>query len=571
MRYVPSRRGPPLASRRGMQRTLLALLLATAGLAFARHPKISADLDGLPPDKTVDVIIQYKHVPSEAHHQRVRGRGGLHKRSLDVIRGSLYSVPAGAMEELAADPDVAFISPDREVRGALDLTAAAVNAGAAATYKLDGTGIGIAVLDSGVNYADDLDYPTTRVVYNQDFTGEGRTNDPYGHGTHVSGAAAGSGYDSNFAKISTRTFKGIAPNANIINLRVLNSQGAGSDSAVIAAIQRAIALKSQYNIRVMNLSLGRPVYGSYTQDPLCQAVESAWNAGIVVVVAAGNQGRNNNGGIDGYGTITSPGNDPYVITVGAMKTMNTPGRTDDQIASYSSKGPTLYDHVVKPDLVAPGNQVRSTYGMASSMQTYLWANYSVTHLPASYYLLNQYPGSVSGNYDILSGTSMATPVVSGAAALLIQQHPSLTPDQVKARLMKTAYKTFPASSTATDSTTGQTYTSYYDIFTIGAGYLDIQAALANSDLANGSALSPTAVYNSATNNGALSFAAGSTWGTSVAWGTNVVWGTTNGFNVVWGTGTNGTIDPANVVWGTSGTAIDATVIDPMAVLTQGEK
>ena len=132
---------------------------------------------------------------------------------------------------------------------------------------------------------------------------------------------------------------GIAPGANLLNFRVLDANGNGSDSSVIAAIEQAIALKNKYNIRVINLSLGRPVFESYTQDPLCQAVEAAWKAGIVVVVAAGNDGRDNSFGNEGYGTIMAPGNDPYVITVGAMRSMGTPSRTDDLVASYSSKGP----------------------------------------------------------------------------------------------------------------------------------------------------------------------------------------------------------------------------------------
>ena len=132
--------------------------------------------------------------------------------------------------------------------------------------------------------------------------------------------------------------------------------GAGNDSTVIAAIQRAIALKNTYNIRVINLSLGRGIPSSYTQDPLCQAVEAAWNSGIVVVVAAGNYGRLSVYGSNGFGTITAPGNDPYVITVGAMKSMGTYPRVDDQKASYSSKGPTTYDHVVKPDIMATATE-----------------------------------------------------------------------------------------------------------------------------------------------------------------------------------------------------------------------
>jgi serine protease AprX len=159
---------------------------------------------------------------------------------------------------------------------------------------------------------------------------------------------------------SKTPYVGIAPGVNIINLRVLDQNGNGTDSSVIQGIEAAISLANTYNIRVINLSLGRPVFESYAVDPLCQAVEQAWKAGIVVVVAAGNQGRNNSVGSFGYGTITAPGNDPYVITVGAMKIEGPALRTNDLIASYSSKGPTLFDHIVKPDIVAPGNLIIST-------------------------------------------------------------------------------------------------------------------------------------------------------------------------------------------------------------------
>src|SRR6202041_4007157 len=133
--------------------------------------------------------------------------------------------------------------------------------------------------------------------------------------------------------------------------------GWASDSNVIRAIEQAIALKNTYNIRVINLSLGRGIFVSYTQDPLCQAVESAWKAGIVVVVAAGNYGRVGVNGSNGYGTITAPGNDPYVITVGATKSNGSTSPSAETLASFSSKGPTTYDHVVKPDIMAPGNGV----------------------------------------------------------------------------------------------------------------------------------------------------------------------------------------------------------------------
>src|SRR5207247_1483069 len=148
-----------------------------------------------------------------------------------------------------------------------------------------------------------------RIVYIQDFVGGG-TDDHYGHGTHVAGIVGGNGFRST-CSTCFRTFRGIAPNVNFVNLRVLDKNGVGTDSKVIAPIQKAINLKNTYNIKVINLSLGRPVFESYTFDPLCQAVEQAWKAGIVVVVAAGNDGRNNSAGTNGYSTINAPGNDPY--------------------------------------------------------------------------------------------------------------------------------------------------------------------------------------------------------------------------------------------------------------------
>ena len=177
---------------------------------------------------------------------------------------------------------------------------------------------------------------------------------------------------------------------------------------VIAAIQQAIALKNTYNIRVINLSLGRGIATNYAQDPLCQAVESAWNAGIVVVVAAGNFGRISVNGSNGYGTVAAPGNDPLVLTVGAMKAMGSYSRSDDQIASYSSKGPTTYDHVVKPDVVAPGNSVVSTNSKGSTLEG---------EFPA-----NDVAGNGSGqDYFILSGTSMGTAVEYAATQTLSSQ------------------------------------------------------------------------------------------------------------------------------------------------------
>ena len=137
---------------------------------------------------------------------------------------------------------------------------------------------------------------------------------------------------------------------------------------MIAAIDQAIALKDTYNIKVINLSLGRAIYESYTLDPLCQAVEQAWAAGITVVIAAGNDGRINTLNNEGYGTINAPGNDPYALTIGATNAMNTASVNDDVMATYSSKGPSFLDQVVKPDVVAPGNLVTSLLAPGSNLQ-----------------------------------------------------------------------------------------------------------------------------------------------------------------------------------------------------------
>jgi len=313
---------------------------------------------------------------------------------------------------------------------------------------------------------------------------------------------------------------------------------------VIAAISRAIQLQSQYNIRVLNLSLGRGIYESYTLDPLCQAVEQAWNAGIVVVVAAGNAGRDTSLNTNGYATITVPGNDPYVITVGAMNA-NDNRRVNDVIASYSSKGPSLIDHIAKPDLVAPGNQVVSLLATNSTLVQLNPGNDVFPCASAGSLCGPQYGNA---QYFKLSGTSMAAPLVSGAAALMIQKDPTLTPDMVKGRLMKSAYKGFRAYSTVFDWR-GRAYNNQGDLFTYGAGYLDVAAALNNTDTGVGYALSPTAVYNASNNTVTLIATTpnGSsvTWGTSILWGSSVLWGD----SVVWGS--NVLVNSSSVLWGNS--------------------
>jgi len=526
----------------------LGFVMSFASLAFAGQ--LSKDLPPTTSNAQVDVIVQFKTLPTK-DELKVFGPYGQVKKTFNSIKAVSVTVSASVLAALKADPNVKYVSPNRKQRGFLDLTTAAVNASVAWQYGFDGTGVGVAVIDSGIAPKIDLtaaNGTASRIVYSENFaTGQADASDVYGHGTHVAGILGSNGKSSTGTGYK-RTFKGVAPNVNLINLRVLDANGGGLESDVIAAIQQAINLQSTYNIRVINLSLGRPVFESYTLDPLCQAVEAAWQAGIVVVVAAGNYGRDNSLGTQGYGTISSPGNDPYVITVGAMNTNGTSWSNDDTITSYSSKGPTLADHIVKPDLVAPGNNVISLLVPNSTLAI----TFPKTLISNSTYETLGLPG-VSGDYFRLSGTSMATPVASGAAALLIQQHPSLTPDQVKARLMKTAAKTLNLYSTGIDALTGQTYTQQADIFTVGAGYIDIAAALANNDLASLPALSPTAAHNPITNQTVI--IRGASWGDSVLWGDSAVFGnivfkSTVGFSSVLGLD-DSVLWGDSVIWGDS--------------------
>ncbi len=550
-----------------MKRLLILTLLAFSQIASAAA--------GFAPDlptkgmNLVDVIIKFNHPPNNNDVNQLWAYGQV-KHQFPTINSIHLQLPAMVIPFLKYVPGISYVAPNRKLKGALDITTQTVKANLAWSLGWTGAGVGVAVIDSGIANRPDLTdaYGRSRVVYRQDFVAINSPDD-YGHGTHVAGIIGSSGKASTGPSYS-RTYKGVAPNVNLIDLRVLDQSGAGTDSDVISAIQTAIALKNTYNIRVINLSMGRPVFESYTQDPLCQAVEAAWQAGIVVVVAAGNYGRDNTFGTNGYGTIASPGNDPYVITVGATSSKGTPYLYDDTIASYSSKGPTLFDHIVKPDIVAPGNAVTSL--LASTTATL----YSLpqTPLPDSAYMLNAPSNVNSSDYFVLSGTSMATPVVSGAAAILIQKNPSLNPDQVKARLMKTAAKsTLPPLMQAFSRLGGMLYHQQSDIFTIGAGYLDINAALASTDLASAPALSPTAVYDAVTHKVYIVRPFGVVWGDGVTWadsvvfgpsvftgllnkGYSIIWGSDDSLGVVWGDSTNNafstlwaTDDSLGVVWG----------------------
>jgi serine protease AprX len=513
-----------------MQRTIklsdfvipLFFLLPFAVRSADASAKLSPDAQkATAAGQPVQVIVQWNVPTGTATRTLIQALGGSVVQEFQVIHAGTYLIPANTLSQLENDAEVKYVSLDRPIKSKLDYSAAAVNASAAINAGWNGAGVGVAIIDSGIN----ADVNLSNIAYTQDFTGAKGSHygaDDYGHGQHVAGIVASTSASTQGTKY-TRNFTGMAPAASLIDLRVLDATGAGTDTNVIAAIETAIQWKKTYNIGVINLSLGRPVEESYTLDPLCQAAEAAWKAGIVVVVAAGNDGRDNSQGTSGYGTINAPGNDPYVITVGAMKTEGTYSRTDDLMASYSSKGPTMIDHIVKPDLVAPGNRVVSLLAEKSAL---------LAQNPANDVLVSYYEDTsagqgkkVSQEFFLLSGTSMAAPVVSGAAADLLQLNPALTPDQIKALLMQTAYKTFPSSSSVTDPVSGITYTSYYDAFTVGAGYLDLDAAIAavgQAPAAGVSAQSPAAAYNPASGAITVSPASKSVLPQKAIWGKSIV-------------------------------------------------
>src|SRR5271165_5965361 len=371
----------------GKRKVLLSLLavLIVAKFALAQangnsrgsavSSKLAADVAAFAqrtePGQKVNLIVQYRQQPRAAAMARLQSNSAHVTQNLNLINAVAATMPASSLASLAKDPDVVHVSLDHQVSQTstnTDFYDQAVNAPYAWSSGLDGSGVGVAVIDSGITDQGDFSGANgSRVVYSTNLNFDG-INNAFGHGTHVSGILAGNGTNSS-GNGYFKTFKGIAPNANLLSFRVLDGLGISTDSVVIAGIQQAISLKSAYNIRVINLSLGRGIWESYTVDPLCQAVEAAWNAGIVVVVAAGNSGRDNSMGTNGYATIGAPGNDPYVLTVGATRTLDTTTRVDDVVTSFSSKGPTLGDHIVKPDLVAPGNCIGSLRVAGSTLDT----------------------------------------------------------------------------------------------------------------------------------------------------------------------------------------------------------
>ena len=467
-----------------------------------RHAKLDQQLNDAVEDKANGesaVIIEF-HDDRDAVNL-VKANGGKAGRRLGILKARVAKMPNRKLKALANDSRVKSIHLDRPTKSFAGR--AAVTVGARAVQELmgyNGAGVGVGVIDSGITeWHDDLTMANgqgQRMVHFADFVnGYTQPYDDFGHGTHVAGIVAGNGRDMN----GTRT--AIAPGAHIVSLKALDGQGNGTISMIIAAIDYAVANKDALNIRVLNLSLGAAVTESYHTDPLTLAAKRAVDAGIVVVASAGNRGKGANGQPQ-YGTIGSPGNAPWVITVGASSHNGTVLRQDDTIAAFSSRGPTMYDFGAKPDLVAPG------HGMVS-----LSDPVSLFYTTKSQYLLGGLLGTSYAPYLTLSGTSMAAPVVAGTVALMLQANPSLTPNLVKAILQFTSQE-YPG----------------YDALTQGTGFLNTRGAVVLAEYFQQAA--PGSPYPSMNGWSKQIF-----WGNkrvrggvpvpgATAWGGDVVWGST---------------------------------------------
>ncbi len=417
-----------------MQRTRPAALAAVVALLLAL-PLCGGGTLGRTPTTgpQQSYLLRVDDGAMAAVTSRVRSLGGSVQHRLGGLGAAVVRIPVSAADALRSTAGVLGVTPDSPLQLLGSSYSASADAGsmynvaqvtgARKTWAagFTGSGVDVALIDSGVTPVAGLN-DAGKVVNGPDLSFESQNSgtrylDTFGHGTFMAGIIAGSDGTLSNGSLSD-SYNGIAPNARVISLKVADAHGNTDVSQVIAAIDWVVQHRKDagMNIRVLNLSFGTPSMQSYLLDPLSYAAEVAWRKGIVVVVSAGNDGT-------GTGKLLNPAQDPYVLSVGAEDSSGTPSIGDDTIPAFSTRG----DGVRNPDLVAPG---KSLQGL---------------RVPGSY-IDTQYGGTAAfeGRYFRGSGTSQAAAVVSGAAALLLQQRPSLTPDQVKALLTGTA-TTLPAA------------------------------------------------------------------------------------------------------------------------------
>jgi serine protease AprX len=406
---------------------LLTPVVMTASPTPPRMNELLAQMVAEAPGQTMRVIV-LRADKTDLAERFVEKMGGSVLKDLPLINAFAAQLPTEAVPNLAVMASVSWVSLDAPVK----TTGKPINKPdppaepLPENYFLDtlgvrqiwdmgyhGEGIGVVVIDSGIFTDRDFtitpNKPHTRIKVEKSFNSD-TSSDQYGHGTHVAGIIAGNG------RASGGIYSGIAPKVDLINLKISNDSGLAYESDTVDAMQWVLDYKDEYNIRVVNLSIQSTVPQSYHESALNAAAEILWFNGVVVVAAAGNWRNTNN-----YAAIqTAPANDPFIITVGATNEKGSANRTDDSISSFSSSGTTL-DGYYKPDIFAPGKDIISVLSDGSD-----WIFEHPDHVV------------MDGEYFRLSGTSMAAPMVAGAAVLLLQAEPNLTPDQVKYRLIHSA-------------------------------------------------------------------------------------------------------------------------------------
>jgi serine protease AprX len=400
-----------------------------------------AQLAATQPAKRVEVIVQLQRgTDSAVGRNLIHGAGGRVTRDLRIINGFGAEMTAAAAAGLQDNPSVHAVSLDAKVEKTGVVNPDALTTSFNASMRSDkawgagytGKGVGVAVIDTGI--AGDLpDFQvsdtdtTSRVIANAVVNPSASTpGDGFGHGTHIAGLIAGNSTNRPAGDPLRGKYAGVAPEANLINVKAGDEDGNVDVIDVIDGLQFVVDHKDDYNIRVANLSLSSTVAESYKTDPLDAAVEQAWLSGIVVVTAAGNRGG------DADAVSYAPANDPYVISVGAVDDAGTKQLEDDKLTSWSSRGRTQ-DGFTKPEVVAPGAHLVSTMAPNADF---------LTLCPTCV---------VDGVYFRVGGTSMAAGLISGEAAVMIQKHPDWTPDQVKGTLVK---RTRPVKETVIDMVLG---------------------------------------------------------------------------------------------------------------------